>query len=77
MTAAPGVIASQTLPASAWAAEAVDDSSAYPGVALPTAARLRASVIGLGLGALALAAATLGALAIVTGPLHTSLGGIA
>jgi hypothetical protein len=48
-----------------------------PETALPAAERLHATLLGLGIGTLALAAATAGGLAISAGPFHTSLGSLA
>jgi hypothetical protein len=46
-------------------------------VPLPAAERLRASLVGLGYGAMALLLATALALLIATGPFHTPLGSLA
>jgi hypothetical protein len=70
---AHGAIAQPPILGSAWTA----DPSAYRETALPRAARLRAALLGLALGGLSVIATVAIALAIVTGPFHTSLGSLA
>jgi hypothetical protein len=73
---APSAISQAPIRATAPAAFA-PTATADREVPLPAAARLRASLIGLGYGAMALLFATAVGLLIVSGPFHTSIGSIA